>query len=160
MHTRPRSCCPVSLTVSGRCIALHTRPRSCCPVSSTVPGRCIPIQVLLASFYNGTRTMHTPSKLPACNHDRLKSRLGLTPVVLAASLVLKQPLTAGRRTRVQTVSTQLGTVLPATPVRFFARPSWSTLASKSWRGPCSGLLITGNVIMARLYIYRNLWKIY
>jgi hypothetical protein len=62
--------------------------------------------------------------------DRLKPYLGLAPVVSAVPPC--SPWTAaGPKSR---LSAQLGTVFPGLPERFFARPSWSTLASKSGGG--------------------------
>jgi hypothetical protein len=51
--------------------------------------------------------------------DRLKPHLGLNPVVSAAP---PGPRTlSGRRSEVQTLAPQLGTVIPGTSTKFFAR---------------------------------------
>ncbi len=62
---------------------------------------------------------------------------------------------AGRRSKVQTVTPQLGTVFPGKPARFVARPSWSTLASKfagALSPPTYIVCTVRNNIMVRFYL--------
>jgi hypothetical protein len=71
----------------------------------------------------------------------------------------------GRWTKVQTVTPQLGTVFPGLPARFFARPSWSTLASKSLGRTCHGLstlIVQFVILLWQVVIYVKIpgWAVY
>jgi hypothetical protein len=136
---------------------MHTRPRSCWPVSSTVPGRCIPIQGPAGQFLQRYQDDAYLSKLPACYHDRLKPCLGLIPGGSAAFPVRGRPLDTGPESRL---------CRPSLEPFFLARLPAFLLAKAGQRwhqslggGPVAANLSTRNVIMARLYIYRNLQRI-